>query len=69
MNRGFPSNCGCGARITKFTSSTQENPGRLSFVVKPEERITYSNGWKKRYLKSLKMHCLKLKSMRLRLVK
>ncbi|KAG5383509.1 hypothetical protein IGI04_034979 [Brassica rapa subsp. trilocularis] len=32
MNRGFPSNCGCGARITKFTSSTQENPGRLSFV-------------------------------------
>ncbi|KAF8105230.1 hypothetical protein N665_0161s0029 [Sinapis alba] len=31
MNRGFPSNCGCGGRITKFTSSTQDNPGRPFF--------------------------------------
>ncbi|XP_018467536.1 uncharacterized protein At1g43920, Chloroplastic-like [Raphanus sativus] len=31
MNRGFPSNCGCGAGITTFTSGTQENPGRPFF--------------------------------------
>ncbi|KAG2316688.1 hypothetical protein Bca52824_019810 [Brassica carinata] len=28
MNRGIPSNCGCGGEIRTFTSSTQENPGR-----------------------------------------
>ncbi|KAG2303794.1 hypothetical protein Bca52824_032445 [Brassica carinata] len=31
MNRGFPSNCGCGAGITTFTSGTQENSGRPFF--------------------------------------
>ncbi|KAL0750502.1 hypothetical protein Bca101_032505 [Brassica carinata] len=31
MNRGFPLNCGCGGRITKFTSSTQDNPKRPFF--------------------------------------
>ncbi|KAF8100815.1 hypothetical protein N665_0216s0015 [Sinapis alba] len=31
MNRGFPSNCGCGGRIAKFISSTQDNPGRPFF--------------------------------------
>ncbi|KAG2303805.1 hypothetical protein Bca4012_062777 [Brassica carinata] len=31
MNRRFPSNCGCGAGITTFTSGTQENSGHPFF--------------------------------------
>ncbi|KAF8050733.1 hypothetical protein N665_1895s0009 [Sinapis alba] len=31
MNRGIPSNCGCGGGITKFTSSTQDNPIRFFY--------------------------------------
>ncbi|KAF3557255.1 hypothetical protein F2Q69_00010795 [Brassica cretica] len=40
MNRGFPLNCGCGERITKFTSSFQENPGRSFFRCE-----TRGEGW------------------------
>ncbi|KAG2302085.1 hypothetical protein Bca52824_030736 [Brassica carinata] len=37
MNRGIPSNCGCGGEIRTLTSGTQENPGRPFYQAVLEE--------------------------------